>query len=224
MVLSLLDYDDDGSVIQSSLVPVVDGGTEGFKGNARVILPGITACVECTLDLFPPQVTLLAHKLMITIQIAVFQVNFPLCTIAHTPRLPEHCIEYVRILLWPKENPFSNPGEDPIAIDGDDPQHITWIFEKSLERANHVQSQHLSIFSIVCIFSTSFPVWNQGSDVSTYSRRGQADNSCCGLYQCCHCSRMRHGGLQIGHLLCQPAAKLHGVQRCGWDLHLCLRG
>ena len=34
------------------------------------------------------------------------QVNFPLCTIAHTPRLPEHCIEYVRILLWPKEEPF----------------------------------------------------------------------------------------------------------------------
>ena len=37
---------------------------------------------------------------------SVFQINFPLCTIAHTPRLPEHCIEYVRILLWPKEEPF----------------------------------------------------------------------------------------------------------------------
>jgi molybdopterin/thiamine biosynthesis adenylyltransferase len=28
----------------------------GFKGNARVILPGITACIDCTLDLYPPQV------------------------------------------------------------------------------------------------------------------------------------------------------------------------
>lgn len=120
MVMSMLDFDDDGSLVQSSLIPIVDGGTEGFKGNARVILPGITACIECTLDLFPPQ------------------VNFPLCTIAHTPRLPEHCVEYVRLLLWPKENPFSNPGEDPIAIDGDDPQHITWIFEKASERANNV--------------------------------------------------------------------------------------
>lgn len=31
----------------------------GFKGNARVIIPGLTACVECTLDLFPPQVRIL---------------------------------------------------------------------------------------------------------------------------------------------------------------------
>jgi ubiquitin-activating enzyme E1 C len=56
MLLSLLEYDEDGSVNPSTIVPLIDGGTEGFKGNARVILPGITACVECTLDLFPPQV------------------------------------------------------------------------------------------------------------------------------------------------------------------------
>jgi len=117
MVLSLLDYNDDGSLNRATMKPIIDGGTEGFKGNARVILPGITACVECTLDLFPPQ------------------INYPLCTIASTPRLPEHCIEYVKILLWSKENPFSNPGEDSIAIDGDDPQHITWIYEKAQERA-----------------------------------------------------------------------------------------
>jgi len=114
-------------------------------GNARVIYPGISACIDCTLDLFPPQ------------------INFPLCTIAHTPRLPEHCIEYVRMLLWNKENPFTkegkfyrlraykNPfehrywqswsysnkylGEEQTPIDGDDPQHITWIHEKANERA-----------------------------------------------------------------------------------------
>jgi len=41
----------------SSVIPMIDGGTEGFKGNARVVLPGISACVECTLDLYPPQVS-----------------------------------------------------------------------------------------------------------------------------------------------------------------------
>ncbi|XP_053377136.1 NEDD8-activating enzyme E1 catalytic subunit-like [Mercenaria mercenaria] len=113
MLVSLLQY-EDGVLKQETIIPMVDGGTEGFKGNARVILPGMTACVECTLDLYPPQ------------------VNFPLCTIAHTPRLPEHCIEYVRILLWPKEEPFG----DGVAIDGDDPKHVKWIMEKSVERAN----------------------------------------------------------------------------------------
>uniref|UniRef100_A0A3B3X6A0 NEDD8-activating enzyme E1 catalytic subunit n=1 Tax=Poecilia mexicana TaxID=48701 RepID=A0A3B3X6A0_9TELE len=112
MLLSLLVY-EDGEVDQTSVIPLVDGGTEGFKGNARVILPGLTACVDCTLELYPPQ------------------INFPMCTIATMPRLPEHCVEYVRILQWPKEMPFG----DGVALDGDDPEHIQWVFQRSLERS-----------------------------------------------------------------------------------------
>ena len=56
-------------------------------------------------------------------------MTYPLCTIANTPRLPEHCIEYVKVIQWPKENPFE------CVIDGDDPQHVNWIYEKSIERA-----------------------------------------------------------------------------------------
>jgi NEDD8-activating enzyme E1 len=112
MLISLLNYESDGSVDQSSIIPLIDGGTEGFKGNARCILPGITACIDCTLDLFPPQ------------------VSYPLCTIANTPRLPEHCIEYVKIIQWDKENPFGDVG-----LDGDDPEHVTWVYEKAQERA-----------------------------------------------------------------------------------------
>jgi ubiquitin-activating enzyme E1 C len=52
---SSLKNQEDGELDQSSVIPIVDGGTEGFRGNVRVILPGLTACVECTLDLFPPQ-------------------------------------------------------------------------------------------------------------------------------------------------------------------------
>ncbi|XP_041080420.1 NEDD8-activating enzyme E1 catalytic subunit isoform X3 [Polyodon spathula] len=113
MLMSLLSY-EDGVLDPSSIIPLIDGGTEGFKGNARVILPGMTACIDCTLELYPPQ------------------VNFPMCTIASMPRLPEHCIEYVRILQWPKENPF---GAEGVVLDGDDPEHIQWVFQKSLERA-----------------------------------------------------------------------------------------
>jgi ubiquitin-activating enzyme E1 C len=56
MIYSLLKYDEDGGIDPTSIVPMVDGGTEGFKGNARVICPGQTPCIECTLDLYPPQV------------------------------------------------------------------------------------------------------------------------------------------------------------------------
>nr|CAH8845784.1 unnamed protein product [Trichobilharzia regenti] len=115
LLASLVRYDTNGQPDPNTVIPLVDGGTEGFKGHVLVVLYGLTGCLECTLDLYPPP------------------VNFPLCTIAHTPRLPEHCIEYVRILLWPKEIPFG----DGVAIDGDSPEHIQWIYEKSCERAKY---------------------------------------------------------------------------------------
>ncbi|XP_055952040.1 NEDD8-activating enzyme E1 catalytic subunit-like [Argiope bruennichi] len=106
----LVGINTEESAQDGAIIPMIDGGTEGFKGNVRVMLPSITACIDCTLDLYPPQVT------------------FPLCTIAQTPRLPEHCIEYVKVLLWPKERPDTS-------IDGDDPEHVRWIYERALERA-----------------------------------------------------------------------------------------
>ena len=89
--------DDDNP---ESLKPLIDGGTEGmcfppawtagylrcvgFRGQARVILPTVTSCYECSLDLLNKPTA------------------FPICTIANTPRLPEHCIEWASVLEWPK--------------------------------------------------------------------------------------------------------------------------
>ena len=83
--------------------------------------------VDCIFHV-PPTTPLTSHHLLPP---PSRQRNFPLCTIAHTPRLPEHCVEYARLLLWPKENPWG----DAAAIDGDDPAHIGWILERAQERA-----------------------------------------------------------------------------------------
>ena len=105
-----LEYDEDGNVDPSTIKPLVDGGTEGFKGHARVIVPGITPCFHCTMWLFPPQTT------------------FPLCTLAETPRNAAHCIEYAKLIQWPAER----HGE---TFDPDVVEHMTWVYKKALKRA-----------------------------------------------------------------------------------------
>ncbi|KAJ3342635.1 hypothetical protein HDU93_001615 [Gonapodya sp. JEL0774] len=100
-------YDEDDP---STLKPLIDGGTEGFKGQSRVILPTMTACYECSLDMHTQRQA------------------FPICTIANTPRLPEHCIEWANLIMWPKEFPDTK-------LDGDDPAHIQWLFDVASKRA-----------------------------------------------------------------------------------------
>ncbi|KRX20171.1 Nedd8-activating enzyme E1 catalytic subunit [Trichinella nelsoni] len=111
-LVRLLRYDDKGELDMASVIPLVDGGTEGFKGSVRVILPGLSPCVECLLELYPPP------------------VQYQLCTIANTPRSPEHCIEYVKRIAWSEKHPFGD-----MEIDGDNEAHIQWIYNEAVKRA-----------------------------------------------------------------------------------------
>lgn len=114
LLVDMVSVDDDGNPDMSTIIPLIDGGTEGFQGQSRVIFPRMNACFECSLSLFPPA------------------RNFPLCTIANTPRLPEHCVEYANVVLWPRENPF---GKD-VKLDADDPDHTSWLFQTAKKRAD----------------------------------------------------------------------------------------
>jgi NEDD8-activating enzyme E1 len=93
-----------------SIKPLIDGGTEGFKGQARVVLPSFTSCIECQLDMHAPRAAV------------------PLCTIASIPRQPEHCIEWAHIIAWDQEKPFPK-------LDKDDPEHVSWLYNKAAQRA-----------------------------------------------------------------------------------------
>ncbi|KAK8850667.1 hypothetical protein IAR55_004587 [Kwoniella newhampshirensis] len=92
---------------EENLKPLIDGG---FKGQARVILPTVTSCYECSIDMLTPPTA------------------FPICTIANTPRLPEHCIEWASVLEWPKV--FKDK-----KLDTDDPDHIEWLYRQASARA-----------------------------------------------------------------------------------------
>lgn len=105
MLVDMVDMDNP-----ESLKPLIDGGTEGFKGQARVILPTLTSCIECQLSMHAPRAAV------------------PLCTLATIPRQPQHCIEWAHIIAWEEQR----KGD---ILDTDDPEHISWLYRTALERA-----------------------------------------------------------------------------------------
>ena len=49
LIFSFAQYNDDGSLKPETVKILIDGGTESFGGQSRVIIPGQTPCFECTL-------------------------------------------------------------------------------------------------------------------------------------------------------------------------------
>lgn len=87
VVHSLVEFDEENKPKPETIVPFIDGGTESLAGQARIIFPFKTACYECTVG------TLVKPKI----------VN--ICTIASTPRTPQHCIAWAYMLEWDRVRP-----------------------------------------------------------------------------------------------------------------------
>lgn len=76
-LMQLVSYTDDGTPNPESVIPLVDGGTEGYDGQIHVIVPYYTEDFEGRSWMFPKRKTIAA------------------CTLASNPRKPEHCVLHV---------------------------------------------------------------------------------------------------------------------------------
>ena len=139
-LLELCPIDEDGDIDEdATLIPMIDGGTEGLNGQVHVIIPRVTKCFNCTMKDVQPKET------------------YQVCTIANEPRTPAHCIIFVKFAIeqrlsseaaleiveqWKKlttvaedEGHSSGGNSALVSIDNDSPEHMRFICEKAQERA-----------------------------------------------------------------------------------------
>ena len=110
-VHDLVEFDENGKLKPETVIPFIDGGTEGFRGQVKVIIPYTTSCFDCDTEI-----------------IEVKRNTYAMCTLAQNPRVPEHCIEYAYTVEWKKH--FKGK-----QVDKDSIEDVEWIYNTALERA-----------------------------------------------------------------------------------------
>jgi ubiquitin-activating enzyme E1 C len=133
----LVKFDAEGNPIKESIIPLIDGGTEGLMGQARIFFPHITSCFEC--QLYADAGGAEVH----------------LCTVAVNPRVPEHCAMYAMLVMWPQlvelnsatdYKMWEGDGKNPHSVkrDNDNGHHMTWLYNRATEWAEQHEIKGLT--------------------------------------------------------------------------------
>merc|ERR1719182_232405 len=104
----------------STVVPMIDGGTEGFNGQIHVTIPWMNLDFGQRTWMFPER------------------NEVPLCTIASNPRKPEHCVAFAMVMAWPemaKKKVVAKEWKTDRKYDTDSPDDMRWLTLVSVARA-----------------------------------------------------------------------------------------
>eukprot|EP00941_MAST-03F_sp_MAST-3F-sp1_P004702 g4702.t1 len=133
---------NQGRVDPSTVTPMIDGGTEGFKGQVHLVIPYVNPDFSKRLWMFPKQ------------------ENFQLCTIAETPRKPEHCVAYAMLMEWDKmaeKKVKTGEWKSMRKYDTDSPSDMLWLYERASERAKKYNIDGVTYFFTMGVVKRIIP-------------------------------------------------------------------
>ncbi|CCF59503.1 hypothetical protein KAFR_0H00930 [Kazachstania africana CBS 2517] len=115
-------------------ITLIDGGMEGLKGHIKTIIPGITACWECSLSTLPNK--------------DASQDMVPMCTIVNNPRNLQHVIEYVINVMVPVDK-----------LNLDDSRDTKLLFDECMKRAQNfsIDTTELTVSYMLGIIKRIIP-------------------------------------------------------------------
>merc|ERR1719445_2386519 len=122
-LVDLVQYDEDGDPDFDTIIPLIDGGTEGFQGQSRLFIPRQTSCPSCTIRNVP---RLPEHCI-----IYALKVNWPRLISFQSPT------EYEEAAPAEGEDEKEDlpTTEGGVTLDKDNLEHMSWLYNKALERA-----------------------------------------------------------------------------------------